>query len=75
MAPIRPVLLQLVLNWAGLNGGKLIELYHRLPRFSLVVLAIILIASFAIIVVVLLIDGVMLRPLSINLRLAKIASN
>ena len=53
MAAIRPVLLQLVLNWAGLNGGKLIELYHRLYRFSLVVLGIILIASLLIIVVVL----------------------
>jgi hypothetical protein len=64
MAPIRPAILQLVLNWSSLNGGKLIELYHRLPWFPFVIIGIIFLASLPIII--LLIDGVMMRPLLID---------
>ena len=73
MAPIRPVLLQFVLHWSRLNGGKLIELYHRLSRFSVVVIGIIFIASVP--VIILFIDGFMLSPLLIYFGLADVASN
>ena len=73
MAPIRPVLLQLVLHMSSLNGGKLIEMSHCLPRFPVVVIGIILIASVPIII--LFIDGVMLSPLLIYFGLTEVASN
>ena len=73
MAPIRPALLQLVLHWSGLNRGKLIELYNWLPRFPVVVISIILIASVPIII--LFIDGFMLSPLLIYFGLADVATN
>ena len=73
MAPIRPILLQLVLNWSSLNGGKLIELYNCLPRFPVVAIGIIFIASVP--VVILFIDKVMLSPLLIDYGLAEVATN
>ena len=73
MAPIRPALLQLVLHWSSLNRGKLIELYDWLPRFPVVIIGIILIASVPIII--LFIDGVMLSPLLIYFGLTEVATN
>ena len=64
MAPIRPVLLQLVLKWSSLNGRKLIDLNQCLPRLDVVAFGIIFIGSVPIII--LFIDGVMLSPLLID---------
>jgi hypothetical protein len=61
------------LHMSSLNGGKLIDLYHCLPRFPVVVIGIIFIASVSIIK--LFIDVVMLSPLLIDYGLAEVATN